>query len=127
DPDPIDVLRAVGWEADGEPVRITTGWDNRIWRFERGGVAYALRLARPPDSGDYASLASKAGFEAAAIAKAVAGGVPAPEVLQQGSYADLPCFVQRWMPGEPVIEVARARPWQVRALGRAFGRMQARL
>jgi len=46
-PDPRAILGALGW-SDGvgmiEPVG--GGWDTALWRIERGGQFYALRLFR---------------------------------------------------------------------------------
>ena len=125
DPDPRDVLRTIGWEPSSPPARITGGWDTLLWRFERDGKPYALRLYR--NDGPPAGLLAGADAEEAAMVAVRAGGLPAPRVEARGVFEDAPFFVLEWRPGERMLDLGQKRPWRIGQLARNFGRMQARL
>jgi aminoglycoside phosphotransferase (APT) family kinase protein len=126
-PDPAAVLTAIDWVAEATPCRVEGGWDNHIWKIERGGEAFALRLARLNPSAPAGAQAGAAEEEVKAIGVAREGGLPAPEVVMCGEFEGAPFTVQRWLPGAPLIDVLKRAPWQARRLGREFGRLQARM
>jgi aminoglycoside phosphotransferase (APT) family kinase protein len=125
DPDPAAVLSAIGWPGQAAACRrITAGWDTRTWRFESpDGAAHALRLYRSGGPGPDASAEA----EATAMEAARDGGLPVPAVEHRGTFEGCPAFVIAWAPGKPLVDVVKARPWNVVAVGRAMGLLQARL
>ena len=125
EPDPADVLRTIGWAADKPPARITAGWDTLLWRFEREGKAYALRLFRAHSAPE--RLAEVADAEEVAMIAVRRAGLPAPRIEARGTFADAPLFVLEWRAGERMLDSGQKRPWRIGQLSRNFGRMQARL
>jgi aminoglycoside phosphotransferase (APT) family kinase protein len=126
-PDPSVVLATIDWHTDSPPKPVTGGWDNHIWRFERDGEPFALRLVRLDPWAAPGSQARATEQEVAAIAVAAAAGLPAPQVVATGEFEGAPFTIQRWLPGAPIIDAAKHAPWLTRRLGREFGRLQARM
>lgn len=127
-PDPEAVLASISWRAEGPVVPVTTGWDNLIWRFETAdGRVHALRLMRAGGGRTPEGMARSADREAAALAAAAAAGLPVPTNEARGTCDGAPFVVQPWLPGDPLFDQLRPRPWRTWQLGRALGRMQARI
>jgi Ser/Thr protein kinase RdoA (MazF antagonist) len=127
-PDPAAVLSALGWQAEGPITPVAGGWDNHLWRFATSdGRAHALRVYRAYEGRDRVARARTAANEAAAMEAARTGGLPVPAVEDLSDYNGVPCFILEWMPGVPMLDALRSRPWQLEQLGREFGRLQARL
>lgn len=121
-PDPAPVLRALGFETAAEPTPLSGGRDNYIWSFDDPqGRAFVLRMIRKP------AMSERAANEATAHQLAHAAGLPVPNNIALGEFEGHPVFVQERMPGKPLAEVLKARPWAARAWGRRFGVLQARL
>lgn len=52
-------------------------------------------------------------------------GLSVPAVHAAGVWRDRPALLLTWLPGRPILEELRRRPWRAHALGAAFGRTQA--
>jgi len=127
-PDPVAILSALGWQAEGPITPVAGGWDNHLWRFVTAdGRRHALRVYRAYEGRDPAAAAHTAANEAAAMNAARAAGLPAPAVEALSDYNGAPCFILEWMPGVPMLDALGSRPWRLERLGREFGRLQARL
>lgn len=74
-----------------------------------------------------AGMEERGGNEATALRLAHEAGLPVPANLAVGVHEGHPVFVQEFLPGRPLAEVLKARPWASRAWGRRFGALQARL
>jgi aminoglycoside phosphotransferase (APT) family kinase protein len=123
DPDPEDVLAAFGWAGGHSFRRLAQGWDNLIWRFETpDGRAHTLRLYR-----DGVHRAAAAANETAALRFAAAQGLPAPALEAAGEFEGRPALILSWAEGKTLADLAKARPWRIGAIGRAMGRLQARV
>lgn len=119
--DPIAVLRALGWEADGECRPVTGGWATQIWRFRTpAGGEHSLRLFSPGSE-------LWAGREVAGLRAAASAGLPVPEIQAFGTWEDRPAMVLSWLPGMTLVEAASKRPWLMWSLGRQMGRLQAKI
>lgn len=118
--DPRAILAALG-AADGvgSVVPVAGGMDTAIWRVERAGRAYALRVFRP----EQAAVARR---EAAIMAAAIPG-VPIPAVRAAGSWQDRPALLIEWCAGRTLLDAVRAAPRDALALAHLFGAIQARL
>jgi len=119
-PDPHAILRALGWsEGVGAITSVVGGADAALWRIERGGRVYALRLFR-------AGEAAVARREEAAMRLTVPG-VPIPTVRVAGVWEDRPALLIDWCAGRTLLDALRSEPRRAWALARAFGATQARL
>jgi aminoglycoside phosphotransferase (APT) family kinase protein len=119
--DPIVVLGALGWDADGECRPVTGGWASQIWRFRtRDGSEHSLRLSGPGNE-------LGAAHETAALRAAAGAGLPVPEIEASGTWEDRPAMVLSWLPGITLVEAASKRPWLMWSLGRRMGQLQARI
>ncbi len=91
-------------------LRLSGGANMQSWRFEVGGEAFVLR--RAPSAEWVAGRALDMTKEAAVIRAALAGGVPAPEVVAEltpGDDIGLG-FIMRCVPGSPDPENALSSP-----------------
>jgi aminoglycoside phosphotransferase (APT) family kinase protein len=120
DLDPIAILAALGVTDAASAERVYGGWDTVIWRVERAGDTYALRVFR-------AEQAETCRREVVAMRAAAASGLPVPEVHAEGKWRDRPALLLSWCPGRSLRDEAFARPWRAWTLGREFGRTLARL
>ncbi|MGN6809679.1 MAG: phosphotransferase family protein [Thermomicrobiales bacterium] len=118
--DPAAILQALG-VADGVTAiaPVGGGWDTALWRVERKGAAYALRVFRPEQ-------AATCRREVAAT-RAAPPDVPVPAIHAVGSWRDRPALLLAWCPGQPLLAALRAAPWRARTLAYHFGQTQARL
>jgi len=120
EPDPRAILEALGWAAGtGAIASLGGGMDATLWRFERGGRRYALRLFR-------AGEGAVARREETAMRLTVPG-VPIPAVRAAGVWVGRPALVIDWCAGETLLAALRAAPQRTWALARLFGATQARL
>lgn len=121
--DPESVLATVGW-GGRDFRRITSGWDNLTWRFATpDGRVHALRLARNGGEGRRHAAAA----EAAAMEWGRAAGLPVPAIEARGEFEARPFFVVEWADGSDLATLVKQRPWNVTRVGRAMGRLHARL
>jgi aminoglycoside phosphotransferase (APT) family kinase protein len=102
----------------GRVERATGGFDTTVWRLERDGRRYALRVFRSEEMGTLRR-------ELAALAAAGRGGVPVPRVFAVGTYQQRPALLTEWCSGRPLLDELRARPGHVLHLGMRFGQWQA--
>jgi len=98
--------------------RATGGSDTMVWRLERGGRQYALRVFR---ADQIATLRR----ELVAVEAALGGGVPVPRVYAIGTYKQRPALLTAWCGGRQLLDELRQRPSHVLALGAQFGRWHA--
>lgn len=120
DLDPLAILRALGCaDGTGSVTPVSGGWDTALWRVERGGSSYALRVFRPAQ----AAVCRRE----AAVMRAGLPGVPIPAVRAEGTWQDRPALLIDWCPGQTLLAAIRAAPWRLRPLAAAFGRAQAAL
>jgi aminoglycoside phosphotransferase (APT) family kinase protein len=118
--DPRAILDALGWSTGiGAIVPVGGGMDAMLWRVERDGQSYALRLFR---SGQDAV----ARREAHAMSLN-APGVPIPAVRAAGVWEGRPVLAIDWCAGQTLLAALRAEPWRIWGLARRFGATQARL
>lgn len=118
--DPIAILTSLGIADATAVTPVSGGWDTAIWRVERAGDAYALRLFRAEQAGTCRR-------EVAAMRAASAAGLPVPQIHAETVWRDRPALLLSWSAGRPLAHELAERPWRVWRLGVAFGRMQARL
>ena len=118
--DPRAILAALGVaDGVGAITAVSGGMDTTIWRVERDGRPYALRVFRP----EQAAVARR---EAAIMAADIAG-VPIPAVCAAGAWHDRPALLIDWCAGRTLLDAVRAAPRDALALARLFGGIQARL
>lgn len=115
-----ELLAALGVAGVTAIAPVTGGWDTTLWRVERGGEVFALRLLR-------AGQKERCRREVAAMEAAAGAGVPVPRVHAEGIWRERPVLLLSWCPGEPVARLLHRQPWQVWRLGTAFGETLARL
>jgi aminoglycoside phosphotransferase (APT) family kinase protein len=119
--DPLAILAALGL---GPPVSVEAvrgDADAAIWRVGIGGDHYALRVLRS-DQGDQSQR------EIAAMQAAASAGLPVPGIAVASNWQDRPVLLLAWSPGHRLADELLAVPFdfpRVRALGAAFGRVQA--
>jgi aminoglycoside phosphotransferase (APT) family kinase protein len=122
--EPLDAraaLAAVGMGDVDAVAPITSGQSTTaVYRVERGGQRFALRVFPAGKHGDLAR-------ECAAMEAARAGGVPVPAIVAWGQWDDRPVLVMDWSSGRMMLEEVRHRPWRAYALGRQLGRVQAQI
>lgn len=118
--DPYAILASLG-VADGVTavVPVSGGSDTAIWRVERGGASYALRVFRP----EQARIARRE----AVVMRAGVPGVPIPALHAEGTWQHRPAMLIGWCDGCNLLEALRAEPRRFWSLARAYGEMQARL
>jgi aminoglycoside phosphotransferase (APT) family kinase protein len=116
--DPTDILETLGVAGPARAISVSGGADTLIWRVETTSQVSALRLFRP----EQITVARR---EVAAMAAAMAAGLPVPRVYAEGIWRGRPVLHMSWMPGRPLRDELRAHPWRARALGVEFGRSQA--
>lgn len=105
------VMARAGWHgAVTGLLRLSGGANMQSWRFEVGGEAFVLR--RAPSAEWVASRQLDMAKEAAVIRAALAGGVPAPEVVAElAPEDDIGLgFIMRCVPGSPDPENALSSP-----------------
>jgi len=93
------------------------GADTAIWRVERGGEVYALRVFRPEET-------ARCGREVEAMTAARIGGVPTPEVIADGVYEERPVLLLSWIKGKALGQLLQEIS-EPEKLATAFGRTQA--
>lgn len=116
--DPYAILASLGITDAAHVQPVTGGADTAIWRVSWRDELYALRVFRP----EQAEMCAR---EVAMMQAAVEGGIPVPQVFQQGMWEDRPALLLSWIEGKPLAHQLRSKPHLIWALGRTFGRMQA--
>jgi aminoglycoside phosphotransferase (APT) family kinase protein len=124
-PEPEALLAAGGWPAPRSAEPISGGWDTLMWRvITPDGVAHALRAYRPGPGRDVRGQARR---ETAALRAAAQAGLPVPAIEAAGEAGEFAFVILTWMPGRPLFDALTRDPMRFWTLGRAFGRLQARL
>jgi aminoglycoside phosphotransferase (APT) family kinase protein len=119
-PDPGAILAALGIDQVQAVAPVLGGQDTLVWWVRAAAGQYALRLFRP-EQGEACRR------EARALALAAAGGVPVPTLVRVGEWQGRPVQLQEWREGVSLLAILRRQPWRAWRLGRAFGRLQARI
>ena len=117
--DPYAILAALGVTDAESATPVAGGADTAIWRVERGGEAFALRVFRPEQD-------AVCRREAAAMA-AVTGHVPVPRVIKAGAWQGRPALLLSWCAGEPLAAAMGREPWRLWAIGRRWGGVLGRV
>lgn len=120
DLNPFAILAALRFDRASAVTRISGGWDTIIWKIQRGDDAFTLRLFRVGET-------RYAAHETEMMRAASAVGIAVPNIHAEGSWNERPALVLSWCPGRTLMQAMRARPWNIRRLGYAFGRQQAAL
>jgi aminoglycoside phosphotransferase (APT) family kinase protein len=118
--DPIPILASLGISGATEISRVAGGSDTIVWRVVRGNDRFALRLFPLGEE----QVCQR---EARMMALAAAAGIPVPTIHANAMWQERAVMLLSWCPGQQMAEALIARPTQGWKLGRAFGKMQARL
>src|SRR5262245_1791238 len=118
--DPQTILDALGFPDAVVRERVVGGRDTALWRVEREGMAYALRVFRP----EQAPVCRR---EVVVMEEAASAGLPVPRVYAEGVWRDRPALLLEWCSGRTLESEILTRPWRIQTLSREFGRMLARL
>ena len=116
--DPYAILQILGLHGVTSVTPVRGGGDTAIWRVERAGKVYTLRVFQCGQD-------DACQHEQAVMQAAKAGGLPVPQVHAAGKWHDYPALLLSWLPGKPVAEDLRAHPWRAWHLGLLFGNMHA--
>src|SRR5439155_1786536 len=119
DLDPQSVLAALGFSDAGNSTRVTSGTDTAIWRVERGGQVYALRLFR--------SDQHETCHRERLAMRAAEGSLPLPRIHAESIWEGRPALLLSWCPGQSLGQLLLQGPRRVLRLGARFGQMQARI
>ncbi len=118
--DPFAILAALGVMDATAATPVSGGQDTAIWRVDRPGGRFALRLFAPHEE-------RKCVREVATMRAAEAGGIPVPTVHAEGAWHGRPALLLSWCSGQPLFAALRENPLRVWQFGGMLGRMQARL
>ncbi|QBD81555.1 aminoglycoside phosphotransferase family protein [Ktedonosporobacter rubrisoli] len=119
-PDPQAILQALEWPSAVVSAPVSGGTDTLIWRIEKAGKNYALRVYQP---GQHETCRR----EEIVMATARAAGLPVPEVQAVGSWQDYPVLLLSWLPGRTLAEELQMHQGDAYHLGLLAGCMQAKL
>ena len=120
DLDPQAILAALGVAGGVTALApVSGGRDTAIWRVERDGQRYALRVFPPGRLGD--------ARREAAVMRAGISGVPIPAVRAEGVWHDRAALLIDWCQGQILLDALRATPRDSWALAHLFGATQAHL
>jgi aminoglycoside phosphotransferase (APT) family kinase protein len=116
--DPYAILAALGVTDVTGASRAHGGSDTTIWRVQRPDGAYALRVFHAGEERDCER-------ERVVMEAVRAAGLPVPETHAAGMWRGRPALLLTWLPGWPLGEELKRRPWRAWRLGVTFGRAQA--
>lgn len=116
--DPYAILEALGITDVTRASRAHGGTDTAIWRVQRADGAYALRVFHEGEERDRER-------EQTVMRAARAAGLAVPEVHAAGCWRGRPALLLTWLPGRPIADELKRRPWRAWRIGAAFGRAQA--
>jgi aminoglycoside phosphotransferase (APT) family kinase protein len=120
DLDPRAILAALGVADAGEIAPVSGGRDTAIYRVERAGLTYALRVFRPEQR-------RVSEGETLAMQAASAAGIPVPRVHAHGLHDGRPALLLDWCDGVTVVDALLRWPERATALGAASGEVLARI
>jgi len=118
DLNPHTILHTLGLTGVTAVIPVHGGSDTAIWRIERANEVYALRVFGQGQHNDCQR-------EQMVMQATWRVDLPVPQVHAAGSWQDHPALLLSWLPGWPVADELRVRPWRAWKLGVLFGRMQA--
>ncbi len=113
-----DVVRGLGLGPDAAIEPAAGGASGSAWRVRPPGASYVLRLA---------SSSALTDARLAAMATALAGGLPAPQLIRRVTTAEVDAVLLSWLPGRSLYDVLVADPKSTRRFGRLMGEMQRHL
>jgi aminoglycoside phosphotransferase (APT) family kinase protein len=120
EPDPKEILAALGATGAAEIIPVRGGQDTLIWRVDTNGTRYALRLFRAGEE-------RKCAREVASMCAVAAGGVPVPIVHADGVWHGRPALLLSWVPGQTLLGAFRTQPRRIIGYGAMFGQMHAKI
>ncbi len=118
--DPVAILKTLGISDATTIAPVQGGMDTTLWRVVCGADHYALRLFRSEQMATYRR-------ELAAMQLASQAQLPVPTLHATAVWQDRPVMLLAWCKGKPLAEILVKEPWRIWSLGKAFGRMQARI
>ncbi|MCA1668419.1 MAG: aminoglycoside phosphotransferase family protein [Thermomicrobia bacterium] len=118
--DPLVILAALGVMDATAATPVSGGQDTAIWRVNRPGGRYALRVFAAGEE-------RKCAREVATMRAAAAGGIPVPILHVEGAWQGRPALLLSWCAGQTLFAPLRTHPQRAWQLGVIFGRMQTRL
>ncbi len=113
-----DVVRRLGLGSDAVIEPAAGGASGSAWKVRAGGESYVLRLE---------SSIALTDARLAAMASALAGGIPAPQLIRRVTAREVDAVLLSWLPGRSLYEVLVGDPESARRWGRLMGEMQRRL
>ena len=113
-----DVVRRLGLGPDAVIEPAAGGASGSAWKVRAAGDSYVLRLA---------SSNALTDARLAAMATALAAGLPAPRLIRRVTTAEVDAVLLSWLPGRSLYEVLVDDPTSTRRWGRLMGEMQRRL
>ncbi len=116
--DPHAILQTLGLTDATAVTPVHGGSDTAIWQVERASEVYALRVF---DEGQHDDCEQ----EKMIMQAAMDAGLPVPQVHTAGTWRDRPALLLSWLPGWPIADELRKRPWRAWNLGVLFGCMHA--
>lgn len=120
DVDARALLATLGLTDASAVMPVSGGWDTALWRVQRGGGSFALRVFRPDQAAQWQR-------EQVVMQAAREHGLPVPRIHASTVWDGRPALLLSWCPGRPLLDEVRAQPWRVWALGMAMGRVHARI
>lgn len=117
---PLEILKTLGIADPTQVTPVQGGSDTAIWQVEDENGTYALRLFRREQGETYQR-------ELAAMRLAQQAKLPVPTVHASAFWQERPVMLLAWCAGSTVTQLLLQQPWRIWPLGRAFGRMQARI
>jgi len=118
DLDPHAILQTLGLTDVIAITPVSGGSDTAIWQVKRAAEIYALRVFR---DGEH-DVCER---EQMVMQATMLAGLPVPQVHAAGTWRNHPALLLSWLPGWPVTDELRMRPWRAWQLGALFGRMHA--
>ena len=116
--DPHAILQTLGLTGATAVTPVHGGSDTVIWQVQRANEVYSLRVF---DEGQD----DECEREKMVMQAAIDAGLPVPQVYTAGTWRDHPGLLLSWLPGWPIADELRKRPWRAWNLGVLFGCMQA--
>lgn len=117
---PLEILKTLGIHDPTQVTPVQGGSDTAIWRVKYRDATYALRLFRREQVETYQR-------ELAAMGLAQEANLPVPTVHASAFWQERPVMLLAWCAGSTVAQLLLQQPWRIWPLGKAFGRMQARI
>lgn len=111
-------MRRLGLASDADIEPASGGASGAAWRVRRAEASYVLRLG---------SSVALTDARLAAMATALAGGLPVPRLIRRVTTAEVDALLLSWLPGRTLSDLLVADPKSAPRWGRLMGEMQRRL